>query len=349
MKAIEIKEPLKPVWDAFVTQSPHSSLLQSWGWGEFQQEYGEEIIRLGVVSSQFSEGEEFLEAESKMIGAMLLIKRQLPRGASYFYSPHGPILSTDQTKEALTALLRKAEAEARKRSVAFLRLEPKINLNQELGSKPDPETIQARHTLILDISPPIKKILQQMKSKHRYNIRLAKRKGIKIVKAETVQEIDDFWRLLTQGQTDNNFQAHPKHYFQKQFEILSGLGMEDLLLAQKDGQTVAAILVGYFGRTAFYLHGAMARQHRRLMAPHYLQWQAILNAREKGCQEYNFWGVAPPDAKDNHPWQGFSRFKFGFAPNTKVTNYPGTYYIPYNTPAFWAFKALKKAKKWLDF
>ena len=349
MKAIEIKEPLKPVWDTFVAQSPHSSLLQSWGWGEFQQEYGEKILRLGVVSSQLSEGEEFFQAESKMIGAMLLIRHKLSRGASYFYAPHGPILAPGQPKEVLTALLEKAEAEARKESVAFLRLEPKINLNQELKTEPDPETIQARHTLILDISPPIKQILQQMKSKHRYNIRLAKRKGVKIVKAETVQQIDDFWQLLSQGQEDNNFQTHPKDYFQKQFEVLSGLGMEDLFLAKKDGQVIAAILVGYFGPTAFYLHGAMARQHRNLMAPHYLQWQAIRTAKEKGCREYNFWGVAPPNAKENHPWQGFTRFKFGFAPNVKPTNYPGTYYVPYNIPAFLAFKTVKKVKKWLDF
>lgn len=349
MKAIRVQESLKPIWDSFVADSPQTSLLQSWDWGRFNEAYGEEILRLAVTSSRLSKGQEFLEAKSEMLAAMLLIRRPLAKKMGYFYAPHGPILAPGQTKEALDLLLKKAEEETRKKRIAFLRLEPKLNLDQYLGIEPESDTIQAQYTLILDISPLPKEILKQMKTKYRYNIRLAKRKGVRVTKAETVQEIDRFWQLMEEGSGENQFQTHPKDYYLKQFEILSESGMEDLFLAKKDDQIIAAILVGYFGQTAYYLHGALDRDYRDLMAPHRLQWEAILAAKERGCLEYNFWGVTPPSAKPDHPWQGFTRFKLGFAPETKLTVYPGTYYLPYNWPALVAFKALKKTKKWLDF
>jgi len=348
MKVIEAQESLRPMWDSFVAESPQSSLLQSWDWGRFKKSYGEDILRLAVTSSKLSDGQNFLEAQSKVLGAMFLVKRSLTQKMAYYYAPHGPILASGQIKEVLPLLLERVEKEARKNKIAFLRLEPKINLDQYLGITPEPDTIQAQYTLILDISPPAKEILKGMKPKHRYNIRLAKRRGVKVAKAETVQEIDRFWQLLEQGAEDNQFQVYPKDYYLKQFEVLSESNMEDLFLARKNKKIIAAILVGYFGRSAYYLHGAMAREYRSLMAPHRLQWEAILAAKERGCTEYNFWGVAPPKARSDHPWQGFTRFKRGFAPQTKPTIYPGTYYLPYNRLALTGFKMLKKAKKWLD-
>ena len=42
-----------------------------------------------------------------------------------------------------------------------------------------------------------------------------------------------------------------------------------------------------------------------------MQWEAIKEAKQRGCEEYNFWGIAPNDNK-NHPWAGLSLFKKGF-------------------------------------
>jgi lipid II:glycine glycyltransferase (peptidoglycan interpeptide bridge formation enzyme) len=49
-----------------------------------------------------------------------------------------------------------------------------------------------------------------------------------------------------------------------------------------------------------------------------LQWEAIKEAKNRGCKTYNFWGIAP-DIKNaqeaqesSHPWAGLSLFKMGF-------------------------------------
>jgi len=42
-----------------------------------------------------------------------------------------------------------------------------------------------------------------------------------------------------------------------------------------------------------------------------LQWRAMQLAREKGCTEYDFFGISP-DADPAHPMYGLYRFKSGF-------------------------------------
>jgi lipid II:glycine glycyltransferase (peptidoglycan interpeptide bridge formation enzyme) len=54
-----------------------------------------------------------------------------------------------------------------------------------------------------------------------------------------------------------------------------------------------------------------------------LQWEAIKEAKSRGCKTYNFWGIAPEiknpeDIKVSlHPWAGLSLFKMGFGGERK--------------------------------
>jgi lipid II:glycine glycyltransferase (peptidoglycan interpeptide bridge formation enzyme) len=47
------------------------------------------------------------------------------------------------------------------------------------------------------------------------------------------------------------------------------------------------------------------------MATYALQWRAMQLAKEKGCTEYDFFGVSP-QADPSHPLYGLYRFKTGF-------------------------------------
>ncbi|MEK7143873.1 MAG: peptidoglycan bridge formation glycyltransferase FemA/FemB family protein, partial [Patescibacteria group bacterium] len=42
-----------------------------------------------------------------------------------------------------------------------------------------------------------------------------------------------------------------------------------------------------------------------------LQWEAIKEAKNRGCRFYNFWGIAPEN-NPKHPWAGLTLFKKGF-------------------------------------
>ena len=81
MQVREVHESDKPLFNAFVAQSPIGDLLQSFEWGDLKRlSGGWEPIR--VVA----------EKEGAIVGAASVLKRRLPRvGRSIFYASRGPI------------------------------------------------------------------------------------------------------------------------------------------------------------------------------------------------------------------------------------------------------------------
>ena len=49
----------------------------------------------------------------------------------------------------------------------------------------------------------------------------------------------------------------------------------DVLMAEVDGEPVAAMLLFYFAGRAYYLYGMSTSAHRDKMPNHLLQWEAI--------------------------------------------------------------------------
>jgi lipid II:glycine glycyltransferase (peptidoglycan interpeptide bridge formation enzyme) len=70
-------------------------------------------------------------------------------------------------------------------------------------------------------------------------------------------------------------------------------------------------MVLFSSQSAFYHHGASSHAFSKINASCAVQWEAIREAKRRGCKFYNFWGIAPPD-QPKHPWTGLSLFKTGF-------------------------------------
>jgi len=84
-----------------------------------------------------------------------------------------------------------------------------------------------------------------------------------------------------------------------------------LLIAEHERQPLAAMFLVITGSRGTYLYGASSSNKRNLMATYALQWRAITLAKERGCTEYDMFGIAPnPDPE--HPMYGLYRFKTGF-------------------------------------
>jgi len=295
MEVIEVKENQKEKWNNFVKASPNSSLLQSWQWSQFQEALGRRIWRLAIQS----------EKEWSMLA--LVVKHNLPLGKSYLYCPRGPILSNSKL------FFDKMQGIAEKENSIFLRIDPAIQPTtiKDLGLIKTSKEVQPQDTLILDITRSEDELLAGMHHKTRYNIRLAKRKGVEIRQSIDLKDLDIFWDLLCETTKREKFKPHSREYYRKQLEVLGKEGLIKLFLARYKGKVIAANIVSYFGDTATYLHGASLYEYRKVMAPHLLQWEAILEAKRKGCKYYDFWGIAPKDSS-SHPWLGITRFKKGF-------------------------------------
>ena len=55
------------------------------------------------------------------------------------------------------------------------------------------------------------------------------------------------------------------------------------LIAEVDGEPVAAIFVFYFAGRAYYVYGMSRNAHREKMPTYLLQWEAMKRAKAKGC------------------------------------------------------------------
>jgi peptidoglycan pentaglycine glycine transferase (the first glycine) len=78
---------------------------------------------------------------------------------------------------------------------------------------------------------------------------------------------------------------------------------------KNDKKYLASALVVFTQSTAFYHQGASI--HTKYPVPYLLQWEAIKEAKRRGCRYYNFWGISEP-GRTPKAWSGLTLFKQGF-------------------------------------
>lgn len=170
--------------------------------------------------------------------------------------------------------------------------------------------------------------LGRMKPKTRYNVRLAEKHGVTVRFSRKAQDMETLLDLITSTANRKVITPHPKPYYRN---FLSALpeDMCEIAIAEYEGVSVAAALLIFFEETAYYLHGGSGDSHRELMAPFLLHFKCMEEAKQRGAKRYDFGGVriqTKTGAQDTD-WDGITRFKQGFAPNTETILFPGTYDI----------------------
>lgn len=317
-------------WQQFIDDHSNAHILQTPTWG--------------ALKADFGWTPRFIRQES--LGAMVLFRR-LPLGLSIAYIPRGPVGDGDWADfwPAVDVLCRQERA-------LFLRVEPDIwqpvepdLIERQLpGFSPSAHTIQPPRTIMIDLQRPDDDLLMQMKSKTRYNIRLAERKDV-IVRPS--QDVAAFHRMsLTTGERDA-FGVHSLAYYQRAYDLFSARDACILLIAEFEGQPLAGLMAFAQGDTAWYFYGASNNQERNRMPSYLLQWEAIQWAKRKGCKTYDLWGIPDDDEsvleaefmdRSDGLW-GVYRFKRGFGGEIRRTigAYDRVYHaLPYQLYRWWA-------------
>lgn len=194
--------------------------------------------------------------------------------------------------------------------------------------------VQPPDSVILDLTAGEQELLSQMKSKWRYNIRLAEKKGVKVncfhSDSQGFEEaFDSFYELFeTTGKRDG-ISPHDKSYYLDLLKKGNGSNEADvrLYMAEHEGENLAGIITLFCKREAVYLFGASGNNKRNLMPSYLLQWTAIKDAMEAGCPLYDFYGI-PPVNDESHPMHGLYLFKTGFG--GKIIHRTGSFDIPLN-------------------
>ena len=297
-------------WDAAVAaHASDGGLLQSWAWGQFQEALGNGVYN--VVNDDAS---------------MFAQALQLRAGKRFILSvPRGPICVGELTEARLQAWVADIKAFAAERGCFMVRFDPAWPMEQQTllavaGTDKAKRERNPSETLIIDIRGDEETLLGAMKSKWRYNIKLAQKKGVTVRFSTDPKDAQTFMSLVEKTTERQGFASYGRAYFEALINALGETKQGAFAIAEYQGKPIAALVVGFNGRTAYYLHGASDYEHRALMAPHLLQWAAIQESKKRGCVAYDFWGAGSQ-------WGGVTRFKQGFAPTTALTAYVGTHEI----------------------
>jgi lipid II:glycine glycyltransferase (peptidoglycan interpeptide bridge formation enzyme) len=236
------------------------------------------------------------------------------------YVPKGPILDyADQT--LLNQVLEWLETMARRKRALFIKVDPDVERATAEGKEArgclrrrgwcrSEEEIQFRNTVLLDLRPSLEDLLMGMKSKWRYNVRLAKRKGV-TVRQGTRDDLGLLYDMYRATADRSGFVIRPAPYYRDAWGSFMEQGLAQALIAEVEEQAVAMVIVYRFGRRAIYMYGASLGLHRDKMPNNLLQWEAMQWAKEHGCTVYDMWG-APDELDESDPMWGVYRFKKGF-------------------------------------
>ena len=308
-------------------------LLQTGFWGRFKSSAGW-IPRAFTWKTSGPDG--------SAGGLFLVLERRFPGGFRMAYVPYGPDLgsgvSPSRASALLTALGRELKPHLSPRCF-MIRFDLCGGTFGPVGTDvPAPEDlerplrrapyrVQPQDTVILPLTGGAGESLDDdvlmagMHKKTRYNIRLAARKGVEILRMdgeEALRLLPDWYRLYRETGERDGISLHSEFYYRRLFELIadeSGDGSSrpglSLYMARHDSDNLAGIIVSRSGRRSVYMYGASSSVKRDLMPNHLLQWAAIRDARDKGASEYDFFGIPPADDPD-HPMHGLWRFKTGF-------------------------------------
>ncbi len=298
------------VWDTFVARCG-GHLLQTATWGDLKSRFGWRAERWGRVTDG-----------NLVAGAQILYRHLLP-GLELAYIPRGPVVADAAFLEELRAQASKRGVFMSKIEPDWLRDDPRNAVLAQAGWHPSAETIQPSATIRLDLTLDLDAILGGMKSKWRYNIRLAEKKGV-VVREATPADLSAFYQLTRITAERDRFGIHGAEYYRCAFELLTSHDMARLLVAEYEGQSLAMIFVTMFGHEAIYLYGASGNEHRNVMPNHALHWKAIQLAQSHGCTQYDLWGIpATAETGDDHLPGSLYQFKQGFG--GEAVHYSGAF------------------------
>ncbi len=315
----------KNSWNSGI--SGHPSFLQSWQWGELQKKLGRRVFRFNA-SGLFASA----------------IEQKLPFGKTYFYVPHGPVITGAQGG-SLSGLIREIKRVGGD-ACAFLRVEP---LARDFLGRPIEKTlkeagfretkpVQPKTTLVIDLSKDEKTILDEMEHDTRYSIRAAEKRGVETEFYEGKEKGKNFgvfWEIFSETNRRHGLKSYPKSYYEE-VARLEGECHSKIAVAKAEGRAVSAAIFVYFGGRAFYLFAGSLPGYGKFNAPTYLLWQAIREAKKSGLEYFDFWGIS----HENENWAKITAFKKSFG-GTEITS-TGTWDYVFNKPFYFAYNFAKR-------
>ena len=327
----ENKEEVKK-YKEFVDNFSSTSLMQSMNWADVKKGWEREYV--------------YLEEDGKIVMAMSLVIRKIIGSKSMIYAPRGPVGDIYDIQK-VKKITEEVDKIAKKYNAFVFRFDPERYYDEKLeemyvkeGYKVrnrkfgKNELIQPRYNMILNISGKTEEeVFKGYSEKTRYNVRVAKRKGVTVRYSRDVEDLKTFYNLYVVTGIRDKIASRPYDYFERMLNTFDENHMR-IYIAEFEGEALSAAIAINYGKKTFYLYGASSNEKRNFMPNYLMQQEMIEWAIETDCDLYDFGGVFILD-KSN----GLYKFKEGFCRQEGVTEFIGEIDKVYSK--FWYFAFTK--------
>lgn len=254
--------------------------VQTWSWGEFQKTQGHTIFRFGVFDSK-----------DKIKTAFTVSFHIIPKTK---YSI-GTILRGPKVSEEILKAVRKI---AQEQNAIFIKFEPDIAKSDASMNFANlvisPKVAFYPHTFKVDLTKPEEKLLADLHSKTRYNIKIANRYGVEIKEMTNNKGFEIYLKLLFDTTKRQGFYLHSLKYHRDLWKILKDTDMPHIMLASYQGKVLSAFMLFKLKDQLFYPYGASLDTNREVMAPTLLMWESIKLGQKLKCNTFDMWGCLWP-------------------------------------------------------
>jgi len=331
--------------------------LQSWEWGEFRKAWGNEVVRLGIFDPSAS------SRHGRLVDAVQVIFSKVPKTN---FKIGTVIKGPKPSKELLTFLKKLADKER----AIFIKLEPNIafglqttdygkkrnNSMQHVASSKERNRIKnilqsngcvSGKTLFtptsfwIDLTKSEEELMKSFNSKTRYNIRLATKKGVKVVEDSSEKAFEKYLELMRETVERQGFYAHTEKYHRLMWKHLNQLPINNsqspiarLLTAKYKGEIITCWIVFVWHDFLYYPYGASSTKHKNVMANNLMMWEAIQLGKKLGLKTFDLWG--------REEGKGFTKFKEGYGP--QVVEFLGSWDL-ISSPLYYPYR-LAESLRW---
>jgi hypothetical protein len=161
-------------------------------------------------------------------------------------------------------------------------------------------------TAYVDLTAAVEEIWRGSLDTNRRNmIRKAEKSGVEIVEGAT-EDLETYLGLARETAVRGGFHPPNGEYYDEVLKAFSPAGQTRLLLARREGETLAGGLFLRQARRSYYWLGASTAEAGHYGQGEALQWAAIQWAKASGCETYDLVGIE----RDRLPH--IARFKLGF-------------------------------------
>ena len=271
--------------------------LQSEEWGKFREKTGVRVIRVKNLQ---------------------LTIHPIPHTKyTIGYVPKGLDINQEMLDKLFTI--------GNKENCIFIQLEPNVEQinnkkynfkNLVASSRP----LLTKYTFVLDLTKSEDELLKNMHPKTRYNIKLAEKKGVKIIEDNSNNAFKEYLRLTKETTQRQKFYAHSEKYHRLMWDTLSQAKnqpinfdklSEHLFTAIYNGRVLVTWIVFVLGDTLYYPYGASSTEHKDVMASNLMMWETIKFGKKLGLKKFDMWGALGPNPNKKDPFYGFHKFKEG--------------------------------------